>query len=436
MTATPPTFRDLVWTFFKVGCLSFGGAAGQIAMMHGIVVDEKKWLDEKRFQQALNVCMLLPGPEAQQLATYVGWLTHGVRGGLVAGLLFVIPGALLMLAISMLYVAAASVPVVEGLFLGIKAAVIVIITQAILKIAKRGLKSRVLVGLAVLAFVLIALFDLPFPLVIVGAAIAGLALALTRPDLIGLSGDEPPAMALAPGAARGAFVAAAWCLVAWWAPVGLAALLLGANHVVVDVGLFFSKLAVLTFGGAYALLAWLSQAAVDAGWVTAREMIDGLGLAETTPGPTILVNQFVAYLGGSRAPGALPSTLSAILAALMATWVTFAPSFLWIFAGAPFMERLRTDTRVAGALAGITAAVVGVVGWVGLWFGLHVLFREVGEAQVGPLRLVTLVPASLDLVSAGLALVAIGLGFGLKQGVVRLVLILGALGIVARLTLV
>jgi chromate transporter len=432
-TINAPGFSELIWTFFKIGCLSFGGAAGQIAMMHTIVVDEKKWLDETRFQHALSACMLLPGPEAQQLATYIGWLTHGVRGGLAAGLLFIIPGALIMLAISMLYVAAANLAVVEGLFLGIKAAVLVIITLAVMKIAKRGLRSRVLIGLAILAFVTIALFDLPFPFVILAAAAIGVTLALTRPDLVGLSTEPVPAAPLQPGAAQGALIAAGWCLAAWWTPVALAALMLGPQHVVVDIGLFFSKLAVLTFGGAYALLAWLAQSAVDAGWVSAREMIDGLGLAETTPGPTILVNQFVAFLGGARAPGPLSSTASAILAAGMATWVTFAPSFLWIFAGAPFMERMRSDLRVAGALAGISAAVVGVVAAVGVWFGLHVLFRDVGETHIGVIRLITVTLSSIDLPSAVLGAIAVFLGFGLKQGVVRLVLVLGALGIAWRL---
>ncbi len=438
MTDTPITtgsrFGDLAWTFFKIGCLSFGGAAAQIAMMHAIIVEEKKWLDQRRFQDALSYCMLLPGPEAQQLATYVGWLTHGVRGGLVAGLLFVLPGALVMLAISILYAAAANLAVVEGLFFGIKAAVLVIIVQALMKFARRGLTTTAMMSLAGLAFIAIALFEVPFPIVIIAAGAVGAVLAVRAPAAVGLVPGAPiPVTPVDAGARRRALVTALGCLVAWWAPVALAAVLLDGGHVVVQVGLFFSNLAVLSFGGAYALLGWLSQAAVDAGWVSPREMIDGLGLAETTPGPTILVTQFVGYLAGLRAAGGLEAMTAAVLAALMATWVTFAPSFLWIFAGAPFVERLRRDPRVSGALTGVTAAVVGVIGWVGLWFALHVMFAGVGETHVGPIRLVsidlaTLVPAALAL--TGLAAV---LAFVFKRGTITLVVVLGALGIAWRL---
>jgi chromate transporter len=428
-----PSFGELLATFFKIGLLSFGGAAGQIAMMHRIVVEEKRWLDEKRYLHALNYCMLLPGPEAQQLATYIGWLTHGVRGGLAAGLLFVLPGAALMLALSFLYVLGSGLTLVDGLFFGIKAAVLAIVVHALLKIAKRGLRSQALKLLALAAFLLLLLLDVPFPLIVLAAGAAGAVAAVAAPDWLGLGPQEaaaaPPAVS---GRVQGALRAAGWCLLAWWAPVALAALLLGGGHVLVDIGLFFSQLAVITFGGAYAVLAYLAQAGVDMGWVQPREMIDGLGLAETTPGPTILVNQFVAYLGAMRAPGNLPPLLVATLGALMATWVTFAPSFLWIFAGAPFVEDLRRNRHLAGALAGITAAVVGVIAYITLWFALNVLFREVGEVRFGFLRSLSVDVTSLDWRAALLSAIAFGLMFGLNRGVMTTVGVLAALGVAVK----
>ncbi len=429
-----PSFRELVSTFTRIGFISFGGAAGQIAMMHTIIVDEKKWLDEKRFQHALNYCMLLPGPEAQQLATYIGWLTHGVKGGLVAGILFIVPGAAIMLGLSFLYVLGSGLALVDGLFFGIKAAVLAIVVHALLKIARRGLRTTFLYMAAAVAFAAILVFDVLFPIIIVGAGILGVIVAAARPDWIGVGLGGEEAVPAIPGRARNAFIAAGWCLFAWWAPVALAALLLGAAHVVVDVGLFFSKLAVVTFGGAYALLAYLAQSAVEMGWVTTREMIDGLGLAETTPGPTILVNQFVAFLGGMRDAGHLAPLWAATLAALMATWVTFAPSFLWIFAGAPFLEDLRRNASLAGALAGITAAVVGVVAYITLWFTLHVLFREVGTGTIGPFRYLWVVLTSLDWRAAALSFVAVAIMFVWHRGVMTTVAILAMLGVLVRVS--
>lgn len=427
-----PDFGDLVLTFLRVGLLSFGGAAGQIAMMHRIVVDEKRWLDETRYLHALNYCMLLPGPEAQQLATYIGWLTHGVRGGLASGLLFVLPGAVLMLGLSLLYVLAGDVTFIEGAFFGVSAAVLAIVFQAVLKIAKRGLKSPLLKAMAVVAFLAILLIDLPFPVIVIASGLVGAALALLAPATVAVSTGpvEPPAPH-APGRVRGALIAAGWCLAAWWAPIALAALTLGAGHVLVDIGLFFSKLAVLTFGGAYAVLAWVTQEAVQLGWVTPGEMVAGLGLAETTPGPTILVNQWVAFLGAMR--GADGSLLMAALGAAMATWATFAPSFLFIFAGAPFVEDLRRDRRLAGALMGVTAAVVGVISFVALWFALNTLFGTAGYLRLGVLRLPTVDLATLD--PAALALTALGflMAFRLKLAVASMVGVLAALGAAIRL---
>lgn len=417
-----PAFGDLVATFAKIGVLSFGGAAGQIAMMHRIVVEEKRWLDEPRYLHALNYCMLLPGPEAQQLATYVGWLTHGVRGGLAAGLLFILPGAALMLALSMLYVLGAGLTLVEGVFFGVKAAVLAIVAQALIKIARRGLKGPGLAALAFAAFAAMMFLDLPFPLVVIGAGVVGALLAAPADRA------AEPAPPQAAGAAGAAARAAAWCLAVWWAPVALAALALGPGHVLVEIGLFFSQLAVLSFGGAYAVLAWLAQAGVERGWADAAEMIDGLGLAETTPGPTILVTQFVAFLGGLKAGG----LGLAAAAALMALWTTFAPSFLWIFAGAPFVEDLRASRRLAGALTGVTAAVVGVIGFVALWFALNVLFGAVDFVGFGPLRLPTVDLAGLDLAAAALAALAGALIFRFGWGVMATVGLLAALGVAAQ----
>ncbi len=422
--AVPPPLGELVATFARIGVLSFGGAAGQIAMMHRVVVEEKRWLDEQRYLHALNYCMLLPGPEAQQLATYIGWITHGVRGGLVAGVLFVVPGAVLMLGLSFLYVLGRGMSVVDGVFFGIKAAVLAIVVQALIRIARRGLTTPAMRVVAVLAFALILVLDVPFPVIVLGAGVVG--------ALIVAPAAAAPSVPTIPGRTGGALRAAGWSLAAWWLPIGLVALALGPGHVIVSIGLFFSQLAVVSFGGAYAVLAYLSQAGVEMGWVSAREMIDGLGLAETTPGPTILVNQFVAFLGAMRAPGDLSPLVAATLGALMATWATFAPSFLWIFAGAPFVDDLRRNARLAGALTGITAAVVGVIAYVTLWFGLNVLFAELGETRVGPLHLPWVRIDSLIPAAAVLSGIAFGVIFGLGWGVMRAVGALAVLGILSQ----
>ncbi|WP_439574126.1 chromate efflux transporter [Phreatobacter sp.] len=422
-------FSEALAVWFKVGFLSFGGAAGQIAMLHTIAVEEKKWLDEKRFLHALNYCTLLPGPEAQQLATYIGWLLHGVRGGLAAGLLFVLPGALIVLGLSMLYVLAAGVPVVEGIFFGIKAAVLVIVANAVVKIARRVGHSPVIYAIIAGSFLAIFAFAVPYPLVVIAAALAGVLLLPARPD------DEPPPPPR-PGRLRESLTAAAIWGAIWWAPVLAAALLLGPTHILTQIGLFFSQLAVVTFGGAYALLVWLAQAAVEQkAWVTAAEMADGLGLAETKPGPTILVTQFVGFLAAWRLPEPFAPMTAAILGAAMTTWVTFAPSFLWIFAGAPYVENLRHNRRLAAALQGITAAVVGVILYLAVWFALHVFFGRVGAAAFGPVRLPTVDVIALDWKAAGLAAIAFLLAFRAKLTVVPLVAIMAALGVAVRLTL-
>lgn len=369
-TVSPnPTLGDLTRAAFVIGCLGFGGPAGQIALMHRIFVEEKRWIDEPRYLHALSYCTLLPGPEAQQLATYVGWMLHGVRGGLIAGTLFVLPGALLMLGLAFAYVSFGTHPAAAGVLLGLKAVVLAFVFEAVVKIGRRALKTRSALVLAGVAALAIGLFQAPFPFVVLSAGLLG-AIALRAPN-----GATPPPARPSARSLRSTFgVALAW-LMAWMAPLATALALLGPDHVLTRAGLLFSKLALVTFGGAYAMLAYLQQQAVAAeGWLTAPQMIDGLGLAETTPGPLVLVNQFVGFLAGWQADGG--GLWLALAAAAMASWCTFAPSFLWIFAGAPYAESLRSNRLAAGALAAITAAVLGIVAQLGIWFALQVLFME------------------------------------------------------------
>jgi chromate transporter len=428
-----PTFGEALKVWFKVGCLSFGGPAGQIALMHRIVVDEKKWLDEPRFLHALNFSMLLPGPEATELATYAGWLLHGVRGGLAAGLLFVVPGALVMLGLTLLYVYGRGLGPVDGALFGIKAAVLVIVIEALIRIGRRALKSQLLVALAALAFIAIFFFAVPFPLIVVAAGVTGFLVAQRAPGQLGVA-DKVQAKAAPPsGRWRQFGVSLAIGLVLWWAPVVILAALFGGSHVLVAVGLFFSKLAVVTFGGAYAVLAYMAQQAVEThGWLAAPEMVDGLGLAETTPGPLILVTQFVGFIAAFRDPAPFSPLVAGLLGAGITTWVTFVPPILWIFAGAPFIEELRGNKRLAGALAAITAAVVGVILNLSVWFALHVLFGKVTEMHSGPLRWYAFDPAALDAHVAVLAATAALLTFRFHRGLIEVVGVMALLGIVTR----
>ncbi|MBX3511138.1 MAG: chromate efflux transporter [Hyphomonadaceae bacterium] len=362
---SPPSLRALAAASFKIGCLGFGGPAGQIALMHRVFVEERKWIDEARYLHALNYCMLLPGPEAQQLATYVGWLLRGVRGGVIAGALFVIPGALIVFGLSWLYVLHGQTPLVASLFVGVKAAVLGFIIDALARIGRRALKGRIDVAIALAAFAALFVFGAPFPLVILAAALLGAFLTSPAPAEIPLAVTAPPASR--------AFASAAIWGAAWLAPVGAVLVFFGPQHVLAQVSLLFSQLAIVTFGGAYAVLAYLQQQAVDVhAWLTPAQMIDGLGLAETTPGPLILVNQFVGFLAGWGEGG----LGLAIAAAALASWCTFAPSFVWIFAGAPYAEHLRRNRFAAGALRAVTAAVLGVIASLALWFALHVLFAQ------------------------------------------------------------
>jgi chromate transporter len=418
-------FAEALRVWLKIGLLGFGGPAGQIALMHRILVDEKKWVEEQRYLHALNFCMLLPGPEAQKLATYVGWLLHGVRGGLAAGILFVLPGAIVMLGVSLLYVLGRGVPVIDGALYGIKAAVLVIVVEALIRIGRRSLKSRLLVGIAAAAFVGIFFLDLPFPLIVLLAGVTGFFLA--RPQTVAAVEKNPRRW-------RQAATAIVVGLALWWTPVALAVMLLGTSHVLVDIGIFFSKLAVVSFGGAYALMAYMAQQAVENyGWMSAPEMVDGLGLAETLPGPLIKVTQFVGFLAAFRAPEPFSPVASAVIGSALTTWVTFVPPMLLIFAGAPFVEQLRSNQRLSGALNAVTAAVVGVILNLTVWFVLHVLFQQIAEVRAGPLRWYAFDPLAIDLRVSALALIAALLAFVFHRGLIQLVAIMAALGIAVRL---
>jgi len=418
------TFAEALRVWLRVAALSFGGPAGQIAVMHRILVEEKKWISESRFIHALNYCMLLPGPEAQQLATYIGWLLHRTRGGLAAGTLFVLPGFLSILALSVLYAGFQTLLVVRAVFFGIKAAVLAVVIEAVLRIGKRALRTTPMYAIAAAAFVAIFFLDVPFPVIIVGAALTGFVGGRIDPVRFivitghATTGDGEGSLVdrmLAAGAAehtrptvrRTLKVVTTW-LALWIVPLGAIAAALGPQHVFTQMGLFFSKLAVVTFGGAYAVLAYMAQAAVDRhGWLAPGEMLDGLGMAETTPGPLIQVVQFVGFMGAFRDPGGFDPYVAGALASVLATWVTFVPCFLWIFLGAPYVEALRGNRSLSAALSGITAAVVGVVLNLAVWFGLHTLFGQVDEFWTHGIRLRVPVWHTLDVGAAVLAVSAL-----------------------------
>jgi len=370
-----PTFSEALRVWWRIGLLSFGGPAAQIALMHREVVEQRSWLTEKQYLNALSFCMLLPGPEAMQLATYAGWRLHGVKGGLAAGLAFVLPGAAVVLILSMIYAAFGQVPLVAALFLGVKAAVLVIVIEALLKIAKRALTGQAAWLIAAGAFIGIFFFAVPFPLIVLTAAIIGFFRARDA-----AAGPSPVIATTLSGTVR---TIALW-LAVWIVPLLLLAAALGRDHLLTTLGWFFSKLAVVTFGGAYAVLAYMGQDVVTGyGWLEAGQMMDGLGLAETTPGPLILVTEFVGYTAAHNASG-----LGAGLAgAMVALWATFAPCFLWIFAAAPYVDWINAQPRLRGALSAITAAVVGVIANLALWFALHVFFGTVTQTGMGPLTL-------------------------------------------------
>lgn len=403
MTAYPqPSLRELFRVFGKIGLLSFGGPAGQIALMHRELVEERNWLEETRFLHALNYCMVLPGPEAMQLATYAGWLLRGVAGGLVAGLLFLLPGAILITALSAVYLLAGEVTVVQGLVFGLKAAVLAIVLDALVKVSRRALKGGGMVGVAVMAFVAIALLQIPFPVVILAAALIGAVSFSGAATANGGAALQPLPHHARPNAARFVRTTLIW-LGIWLGPLALLLAFAGRENVFAQEAMFFSAMATVTFGGAYAVLSYVAQQAVEIyGWLRPDEMLTGLGLAETTPGPLVLVLAFVGFLGGARLSSFDPVT-GGVAGALVALWFTFVPSFLFIFAGAPYVETIRQSKRLAAALSAVTAAVVGVIANLAVWFGLHVLFGTLDEREAGPLRLLVPDLATFDPAAAVIA---------------------------------
>ncbi|WP_248579777.1 chromate efflux transporter [Nocardioides sp. InS609-2] len=409
--------REATRAWFAISLQTFGGPAGQIAVMQRTLVEEKRWIGQQRFLFALSYCTLLPGPEAQQLATYVGWLLNGVRGALVAGILFILPGVVALLVLSGVYVAYGDTTVVEALFLGLAPAVIAIVVQAVIRVGRKGLSHPALVGLALAAFLSLTLFAVPFPVVVAAAAFIGWLLGRAIPDLTAPKGtavdDGPPPLipddalhAERPSGRRSAMILVTG-LVLWATPVALAALAFGRSSIFVDQGVFFSGAAVVTFGGAYAVLAYVAQQAVQVyGWLAPGEMVRGLALAETTPGPLVMVVQFVAFVGAFRAPGDLNPWVAATIAALLTTWVTFVPCFLFILLGAPYVERLRGNRALATALTGITAAVVGVIANLAIYFALHTLFGDTRRITTGPFSFETPVLDSVQW--AALAITGLG----------------------------
>jgi chromate transporter len=428
-----PSLKEGSGTWVRVALLSFGGPAGQIAVMHRILVEEKRWVSEERFLHALNYCMLLPGPEAQQLATYVGWLMHGTVGGLIAGGLFILPGIICIMALSYVYALWGQVPVVTALLFGLKAAVLAIVIEAVLRLRRRALKSRTLIALAAAAFIGIFFFAVPFPVIILTAGLLGLT-GLVRASTLShgatrgatntairdegsLFGDEHVESAR-PNIARAVRVAAIW-LSLWLTPVIALLIFLGPHDIFSQIAVFFSKMAMVTFGGAYAVLAYVAQQAVQHyGWLKPTEMLDGLGMAETTPGPLIMVLQFVGFIAAYRDPGTLSPLVAGTLGGLLATWVTFTPCFLWIFVGAPFIESLRNISALSAALSAITAAVVGVVLNLALWFAIHTIFGATVPVMEWPLAFDAPVLASLDPWALGLSIAAAVAIFHLKWGMI------------------
>lgn len=427
--------------WFLISLQTFGGPAGQIAVMQRTLVDERRWIGERRFLHALSYCMLLPGPEAQQLAVYIGWLLNGMVGGLIAGVLFVLPGVVALLALSWLYVAHGDTALVTGLFVGLAPAVLAIVVQAVLRVGKRALGHRALIWLAVAAFVGLVL-GVPFPVVLLSAALIGWLLGRYAPAVVahrshGEAHDGPPplipdqALHHAAPSARRNFTILVIGVVLWLAPVVAVGLAFGRDSVLVDQGKFFAGTALVTFGGAYAVLAYVAQRAVETyGWVTGAEMVDGLAMAETTPGPLIMVVQFVAFLGAYRNPGVLDPWAAAVVASLLTTWVTFVPSFMFIFLGAPYVERLRGNAGLTAALTGITAAVVGVIANLAVYFTIHTLFTQTRSVRWGPIDVVAPVWSSYDLVALAIAVLAGILLFRVKWSVLRTLGVCACVGIV------
>jgi chromate transporter len=441
------SFSEAFRVWLRIALLSFGGPAGQIAVMHRILVEEKNWISESRFLHALNYCMLLPGPEAQQLATYIGWLLHRTAGGIMAGGLFILPGVISIMALSYIYAGYGNVSFVEALFFGLKAAVLAIVIQAVVRVGKRALRNRIMIALAATAFIAIFFFNVAFPIIIIAAGVIGYIGAKTgRPEFAAVEhgggknaaavdsmlSDELPDH-VRPTVSRALRVSAIWLLL-WLVPVSALLIAFGQANVFSQIAVFFSKMAMVTFGGAYAVLAYVAQQAVEHyHWVNPREMLDGLGMAETTPGPLIMVLQFVGFMAAFRDPGSLSPMLAGTLGGLLATWVTFTPCFLWIFLGAPFIETMRGNKGLAGALSAITAAVVGVILNLSIWFALHTVFRETVPVRSFGLSFDAPVWSSIDIAALALAVAAATAIFRFNVGMLTVLAGSCVAGVVLRL---
>jgi chromate transporter len=455
ITVTPPaapqpqahgvSFAEAFSVWLRVALLSFGGPAGQIAVMHRILVDEKRWVSESRFLHALNYCMLLPGPEAQQLATYIGWLMHRTAGGLMAGGLFILPGIICIMALSWIYAEFGNVGVVAALFFGLKAAVLAIVLQAVVRVGSRALKNNLMRWLAAVAFLAIFFVDVPFPVIVFGAGLLGYAGGKARLAAFHVASGHGPAgdgdsrlgdvlPAHARPSVRQSLTAAGIWLVLWLTPVAALLVMFGSGNVFSQIAVFFSKMAMVTFGGAYAVLAYVAQQAVESyGWLKPGEMLDGLGMAETTPGPLIMVLQFVGFMAAFRASGTLSPLLAGTLGGLLATWVTFTPCFLWIFLGAPYVETLRGNQALSAALAAITAAVVGVILNLAVWFAIHTMFREVRPLGAFGIGFDAPVLASINIWATVLSAAAVTAVFRFKAGMLPTLAACSLAGVVLHL---
>jgi chromate transporter len=431
MNSKHPTFKEALKVWIKIAAYSFGGPAGQISVMHKLLVEEKKWISEKRFLHAMNYCMLLPGPEAQQLATYTGWLLHKTKGGLTAGLLFILPGFVSILVLSILYAAYYDVAIVQAIFFGIKPAVLAIVIGAVIKIGKKSLKNALMYSIAIVSFIAIFFFNIPFPLIILFAGITGAILTKlfyaqspnseNKIDLT-IEEDEVELYTEKPNFFRALKKVSFWVIV-WFVPIVIVFLIFGKDSVFVQESLFFSKAALVTFGGAYSVLAYIAQKAVeDYGWLQPGEMLDGIGMAETTPGPLIQVVQFVAFMGAFRLAGDMNPMWAGLFASVLITWVTFAPCFLFVFVGAPYIEYLRGNKYLTDALNGVTAAVTGVILNLGIWFSINTLFKVVNEENFGWLRLILPDLSSIDYASVGITVLSFFIYFVLKWDMLKTIL--------------
>ena len=415
-----PTLKQSTATWCKIGLLSFGGPAAQIALMHREIVENKKWLSEDQFLNALNFCMLLPGPEAMQLATYSGWRINGTLGGLIAGLLFVLPGAFLITLLAVIYAFFGDIPLINSLFLGVKATVVVIVIQALLKVSKKALKTHYHTSIAVTAFISIFFFNLPYPFIIFVSAFFGYLVLPNKINVKQVQQSQPLTKTLK--------TILAW-LVVWWIPI-LLVYLISDQKILTEITIFFSKLAVVTFGGAYAVLSYMAQdVVITKDWLTAGQMMDGLGLAETTPGPLILVTEFVGFLAAFQEGG----IKLALIAGFLTLWVTFIPCFLWIFAGAPYIDWISSQPRLHGALSAITAAVVGVILNLSIWFMLHVFFEKISDLQFGPINLLWPNFSYINVPAIFLTSISIWLIIKLKWNIASVLLINASLALLQSL---